>query len=80
MTLKFDKKFQNTYIIYIESEREENRIHAHGKEVFSPLSVTKQDKRNLKSSENLAIINIESERRNQIRAITIPAKLISLAR
>jgi len=43
-------------------KRGENRIHAHGKEVSSPLSPRDSKKNNLKSSENSAIIYIESER------------------
>ena len=56
------KKFQNSFIIYIESERDNKvKIKASPPTVLSTFTQNLK-KNNLKSSENLAIIYIESER------------------
>jgi hypothetical protein len=55
-------KYENFAIIYIESERGENRIQVHGKEVSSLLSPGELGTENLKSFQKSSIIYIESER------------------
>ncbi|MBQ2176701.1 MAG: hypothetical protein II453_17215 [Alphaproteobacteria bacterium] len=60
------KKFQNSFIIYIESERRK-KINSFPSPMKGapPLSPQDSKKNNLKSSENLAIIYIESERESK---------------